>query len=232
MKNVNLLIIIGTIMFTQIASAENAADETINIFDTVSDVEGNIYKTVKIGDQVWLGENLRSTQFQDGSTINTAFTPSDDESKLLQYGRLYDWHDVSDTRNICPVGWRVASDDDWKVLEKYIGMSDEDLNKTGWRGDKDIAITLKESQANSMFKEFEPSQVNKFNLSVKPAGIKWKNWYFVQGMYAEIWTSTSATEKEAYNRTFAHSFWNWHKGDIYRSTLSKGYMFSVRCIKN
>ena len=226
-----IILSIGVFMLiSTIALAENKELNTLK--DTVEDVEGNIYHTVKIGDQVWLAENLRTTKFQDGSKIKTAFIPNDDEKNLLKYGRLYDWQDVADTRNICPVGWRVASDDDWKELEKTIGMSEEELDKIGWRGQNDIGVTLKEVQADTMFKKLDQSQVNRYNFFVRPAGIKWKYWYFVQGMYAEFWTGSEATKVEAYNRTFAHSWWNWHKGEIYRSSLAKTYMFSVRCVRS
>ena len=205
----------------------------INVLEgTVQDVEGNTYRTVKIGKQVWLAENLRSTKFQDGSKIKTAFIPDDDEQNLRKYGRLYDWHDVMDERNICPIGWRVASDDDWKELEKTIGISEVDVNKKGWRGERDIAITLKESQPDTLFKKFDQSKVNTYSFSATPAGVKLSRWYITQGMYTEFWTSSDATTKDAYNRTLAYSCWNLHKGEIRRTTISKNYMFSVRCIRN
>lgn len=199
--------------------------------DSVQDMEGNTYRTVQIGKQTWFAENLRSTKFQDGSIIKTAFIPGNDDKNLLKYGRLYDWHDVTDQRGLCPDGWRVATDQDWKELERTIGMSEEDLDKEGWRGDNDIGITLKEVQADTMFAKFDQSQVNRHGFFARPAGIRWKHWSFVQGMYAEFWTSSETTEDKAYNRTLAYSCWNPHKGEIYRSTLSKNYMFSVRCIK-
>ncbi|REL26205.1 hypothetical protein DXX93_06145 [Thalassotalea euphylliae] len=198
---------------------------------SVQDSEGNSYRTVKIGDQIWLAENLRSTKFQDGSAINTAFIPDDDENKLLTYGRLYNWHDVVDERNICPEGWRVATDADWQTLEKTIGMADADLNKEGWRGDNDLAITLKEAQPDSWFKKFDQSKVNQSRFSARPAGVKWGRFYLTQGIYTEFWTSTGATDKKAYNRTLVYPWWNPHKGEINRVKISKDYMFSVRCIK-
>lgn len=229
----NLILSIGVFMFIPTMSSANDINKALNkLEDTVQDMEGNTYRTVKIGKQVWLAENLRSTKFQDGSKLKTAFIANDDEKNLLKYGRLYDWHDVSDERNICPIGWRVASDDDWKELEKTIGMHEEDLNKKGWRGDDNIAITLKEAQSDSMLTKFAQSQVNKHNFFARASGIKWKRWYFVQGMYSEFWTSSDATAKDAYNRTLAYSWWSLHKGDIYRTSLSKDYMFAVRCIKN
>jgi len=220
-------------MLNLAASSAHGMNEELNIVEgTVQDMEGNTYRTVKIGNQEWLAENLRSTKFQDGSPISTAFIPKDDEKNLLKHGRLYNWHDVNDERNICPAGWRVASDDDWKALEKTIGISEKDLDKLGWRGDNDVAITLKASQPDTIFKKFDQSKVNKYQFFVTPAGVKIKNWYITQGIYTELWTSTNATEQEAFARTFAYSWWNAHKGEIRRETLNKDYMFSVRCIKN
>ncbi|MDG3086317.1 fibrobacter succinogenes major paralogous domain-containing protein [Vibrio hannami] len=200
--------------------------------EVVKDLEGNTYQTVKIGKQVWLAENLRSTKFQDGSKINSAFIPDDKEENLLKYGRLYDWHDVSDERNICPEGWRVATDEDWKELERSIGMSEEELHQKGWRGgDQDLGVQLKEAQSNGLFKKFDPSQINKHNFYARPAGVKWNGFYITQGAYTEFWTSSSATDKSAIIRTLAYSWWNAHKGEIRRATSSKDYMFSVRCVK-
>ncbi len=213
------------------ASANDINQELYKLEDTVQDMEGNTYRTVKIGNQVWLAENLRSTRFQDGSKVKTGFIPKDDEANLLKYGRLYDWHDVADERNICPVGWRVASDEDWKELERTLGMAEADLDKTGWRGDNDIANMLKEAQPESVFKKFDQSQVNKSRFFARPAGIKWNRFYITQGIYSEFWTSSDASSKDAYNRTLAYSWWNRNVGGIYRTTLSKNYMFSVRCIK-
>ena len=214
---------------TSTASDTNTAQSDNH--NTVQDSDGNVYRTVKIGGQVWLAENLRTVTFQDHSKVSTGYIPDDDESQLLTYGRLYNWQDVIDERNICPTGWRVASDDDWKALEKSIGISESELNKEGWRGENDIAITLKAAQPDTVFKKFEQSKVNRHHFSAQPAGVKLGNWYITQGMYTEFWTSSNATDKEAYARTLAYSWWNSHKGEIRRAKLKKSYMFSVRCVK-
>lgn len=216
-------------------STTSSANDTIyepgTLENTVQDVEGNTYRTVKIGDQIWLAENLRSTKFQDGSEIRTAFIPKDDEKNLMKYGRLYDWADVTDERNLCPVGWRVATDDDWKALEKSIGMAETDLDKKGWRGDGKLAHMLKEAQVSSLFSRVDQSLVNQTHFAATAAGVKWGRFYITQGLYSEFWTSTEASEKEAVNRTLAYSRWNKNKGNVYRSSLSKNYSFSVRCVK-
>jgi uncharacterized protein (TIGR02145 family) len=218
---------------SQLSNTQQAAQsfEQNSAQSLIQDIEGNVYRTVKIGDRVWLAENLRSTKFQDGTPVNTGFVPDDNDKNLSSYGRLYDWNDVSNSRNICPAGWRVASDEDWKSLEAAIGIAESDLDKEGWRGEKDVAITLKAAQPNTLFKRFDQSQVNKYKFSATPAGVKLGNWYITQGMYTEFWTSSNATEKEAFARTLAYSWWNSHKGEIRRTKLKKSYMLSVRCVK-
>ncbi|USI30148.1 fibrobacter succinogenes major paralogous domain-containing protein [Alteromonas macleodii] len=171
--------------------------------NTFQDVEGNRYKTVKIGKLEWFAENLRATQFQDGSPVDSGFIPKDDEKNLLKYGRLYHWQDVNDERKLCPYGWRIATDADWQEMERAIGVAQSELAK-----------------------------VNQFQFGATAAGVKIGNWYITQGMYTEFWTSTSATDKEAYARTLAYSWWNSHKGEIRRAKLNKDYMFSVRCVRD
>lgn len=220
-----VLIVVGI----QVRSIEAQEDFLVSN-NVVKDYDGNVYETVLIGSQVWLSENLRSERFQDGSKIDTAFIPDDDSSKLSAHGRLYSWHDVADRRNICPVGWRVATDEDWKALERAIGLDEDEVDDKGWRGDG-AALSLKANQSKSIFDRFDSSIVNQVKFNARPSGIKWKRWYFAQGMYSEFWTGSSATENKAYNRTLAYSWWSPQKGKIYRSALSKDYMFSVRCIK-
>ena len=230
MKNVFVIFFVFMVGHSM-SFASNVNEALYKLEDTVQDSEGNVYRTVKIGDQTWLAENLRSTQYQDGSKIETAFIPGDKQENLLRYGRLYNWHDVSDERNICPVGWRGATDEDWKTLERTIGISEQDVNAEGWRGDDDIAITLKQSQPNTLFKSFDQARVNQHQFFARPAGVKEGSWYLTQGMYTEFWTSSDATDKSAYARTLAYSCWNTHKGEIRRAKLTKTYMFSVRCVK-
>lgn len=244
MKTLTLMFRACLLMVT--TSVNGASDESNNwqekqlrkkaSIDTVQDSyvrdhEGNEYRTVTIGKQTWLAENLRVTQFQDGSKVNSGFIPDDNENNLLKFGRLYDWGDVSDIRNLCPSGWRVATDKDWQKLERSVGIAESELNTLGWRGSDDIAITLKAEQSNTIFKQFDQTLVNKFNFSATPAGVKLGKWYITQGMYTEFWTSSNANDREAFARTLAYSWWNSHKGEIRRAKLTKSHMFSVRCVK-
>lgn len=108
----------------------------------VWDADGNEYPTIAIGNQVWMGANLRTTQYSDGTTIptgldNTAWSQAtegayaiyphsmvegvnSDEEMVETYGKLYNFYAVSDPRGLCPAGWRVATADDYDELVMYV----------------------------------------------------------------------------------------------------------------
>lgn len=103
--------------------------------EIVSDADGNEYNTVKIGTQIWIVENLKTTKYRNGDAIPVVISDSDwrnlttgacciyrdDESIVEKYGRLYNWYAVNDNRNIAPEGWHVATYADWSVLTNYLG---------------------------------------------------------------------------------------------------------------
>ena len=106
----------------------------------VTDIDGNAYKTVKIGNQVWMAENLRTTHYRNGDPILTTvpdtldyrsevepkylFVFNNDEKKAPIYGRLYTWFVATDSRNICPEGWHIPTIEEYKILDAVCG-SDE-----------------------------------------------------------------------------------------------------------
>lgn len=102
--------------------------------ETVTDIDGNIYNTVKIGDQVWMVENLKTTRFRDGTALHKVTDKSEwsnlrtsgycdygnNQENANIYGRLYNGYAVIDSRYLAPSGWRIASDSDWTKLEKHL----------------------------------------------------------------------------------------------------------------
>lgn len=112
--------------------------------DTVTDIDGNVYHTVKIGTQTWLVENLKTTKYRNGDpipnvTTNTewnnlttgAYSNYDNNSSYADtYGRLYNWYAVNDSRNIAPDGWHVATDAEWTTLLSEVGSKDK-LKESG-----------------------------------------------------------------------------------------------------
>lgn len=106
----------------------------------VRDIEGNLYKTVHIGVQEWMAENLKVTKFNNGKIIpqkqkGTSWKDvkdiawgnfSDNESENKLYGKLYNGYVIrsSTNLNICPIGWRIPKNEDWEVLSKYLSNFD------------------------------------------------------------------------------------------------------------
>jgi uncharacterized protein (TIGR02145 family) len=103
----------------------------------VTDYDGNVYQIVLIGGQCWMMENLKVTHYRNGDPIphvpnigewyglsSGAYCDyNNDPGNVETYGRLYNWYAVDDSRNIAPEGWHVPTDDEWKQLEMYLGMS-------------------------------------------------------------------------------------------------------------
>lgn len=133
--------------------AEGCLNQLVMVFDDYS------YPVVQIGNQCWFKESLRSTHFANGESIagnlsasewSTTVTAAqavygeagspcfggacDPVSNLMNYGRLYNWYAVDDARGLCPSGWHVPTDADWKNLEMELGLSQSDADAMGWRG--------------------------------------------------------------------------------------------------
>lgn len=124
--------------------------------NSVKDIDGNKYSTVKIGSQIWMKENLKTTRFRNGDLIGTT-APSTlviedmespiyqwayegNESNVAAHGRLYTWYAATDSRNVCPTGWHVPSDAEWTTLTGYLIKNGYGYG-TGYEG-MDIAKSL------------------------------------------------------------------------------------------
>lgn len=104
-------------------------------YGTVTDIEGNIYKTITIGTQTWMAENLRTRKYRNGgqitkvsdaaqwSSLNTEVYSEcyNNNNYSKTYGLLYNWYAVNDIRNLTPIGWHVPTDDEWNTLINYLG---------------------------------------------------------------------------------------------------------------
>ncbi|MGB4293792.1 MAG: FISUMP domain-containing protein, partial [Bacteroidales bacterium] len=99
----------------------------------MNDVDGNRYKVIMIGNQLWMAENLRTTKYNDGTPIplvtdNTAWSNltspgycwyDNNSTNKDTYGALYNWYTVN-TGKLCPSGWHVPSDDEWTIMQNYL----------------------------------------------------------------------------------------------------------------
>lgn len=115
---------------------------------TMTDQDGNVYKTVKIGNQWWMAENLKVTHYRNGDAIPEITSNSEgaglstgarcvydnNESNAATYSYLYNWYAVDDSRDIAPAGWHVPTDEEWKELEIALGMSQSEADGSADRG--------------------------------------------------------------------------------------------------
>jgi uncharacterized protein (TIGR02145 family) len=113
----------------------NCKKEDSNI---ITDIDGNTYHKITLGSQVWMLENLNVTHYNNGDSIpnvTDSATWVNLESgaycnyhnfpeNAITYGRLYNWYAVNDSRDLCPTGWHVATEDDWNLLTDYLGGED------------------------------------------------------------------------------------------------------------
>ncbi len=215
------------------------------------DIDKNIYRTVKIGDQIWMADNLNVTRYPGGSRIRlvedkktwydfalytSAFCWYDNYvSTGSVYGALYTWpaamhviDAVSDTQGsiqgVCPDGWHLPSDSEWKQLEMYLGMSQADADTTGWRG-TDEGGKLK--SAGTVYWESPNTGTNETGFNAYGGGWRYGAGYDKDfGKSGIFWSSSLAADQGWMRRLDNNS------SRIYRNYTGLYEGHSVRCVKN
>ncbi len=197
----------------------------IVITSALTDIDGNLYKTVKIGTQVWMAENLKVTHYRDGIAIPNVTDNSiwisitsgamcyynNDSGNAETYGALYNWYAVDDSRNIAPAGWHIPTDAEWTKLTDYLGGEYVAANKlkstTGWN-----------SNGNG---------TDEVAFCALPAGyrVSFYSSFYDVGSYADFWSATETNTSSAWYRSLDYSY-----DAIGRSYGSKQNGFSLRCI--
>ncbi|MGA1977669.1 MAG: FISUMP domain-containing protein [Bacteroidales bacterium] len=211
---------------------ENPLKETRNPVekDYITDSrDGQQYKTVKIGSQVWMAENLRTTSLNDGQTIpmvtdNAAWSAStspafcwyknDEVSYKPVYGALYNWYAVN-TGRLCPEGWHVPTDAEWTALITYLG------------GESVAGGKLKETGRIHWISPNEGA-TNESGFTALPGGSRLGTGSFYFMVFSGLWWSaTDSYSSLAWLRSM-----HYDQSSVRRSTYGKRSGFSVRCIKD
>ncbi len=210
----------------------------VSATDTMTDQDGNVYLTVKIGDQWWMAENLRVTHYRNGDPIanvssNSVWADHDtgaycayDNKEVIAdtYGYLYNWHAASDSRNIAPSGWRVPTEEDWKTMEKSIGLSNTEANDTGYRG-TDEGGKLK-TKGTKYWKDPNKGATNEYGFSSLGGGFRTPFGDSGLRENAYFWSATEDSDKTS-----------WYRGlhtnltQINRGTELKNAGFQIRLIR-
>jgi uncharacterized protein (TIGR02145 family) len=199
--------------------------------ETIEDIDGNIYKIVKVGDQWWMAANLKTTRYSNGDSIGTTTLDTLDisetsipkfqwvyagkESNVTTFGRFYTWYAATDSRNICPDGWKVPSDMEWKMLIDFLGEG----TIAGGRL-KIAGITYWQSP--------NIGATNSNGFSALPGGYRsYNGTYYDLGSYGYWWSS-----KEGGKRLAQYLTLGYKSKAVASYNVDKAYGFSVRCIKS
>ena len=208
--------------------------------DTVTDIDGNIYETVQIGDQLWMAENLKVTHYQNSDEIPYIYNDpqygayinySNNTDNVGVYGRLYNWFAVNDERGLCPDNWHVPSDDEFKSLEMYLGMSESETNGEGLRG-TDEGGKLKE-EGNEHWDIPNTGATNETGFTALPGGNRRYETYTNQEIFSGLnrygffWSSSEVYTVNAWYRVFSFDY-----SESNRYHLSKTNAFSIRCVED
>ena len=199
--------------------------------EVIKDREGNMYKIVKIGDQVWMAENLNVSTFRNGDSISEAQSIKDwvvlgskrqpawcyyqnDPENGKKYGKLYNWYVVNDPRGLAPEGWHVPTDAEWQKLIDYLGGGSVAGGK--------MKDTTNWSSPNT-------GATNESGFSALPSGSRdfGGGSYNNAGSSAYFWSSTEIIRDYA---------WHWNldyfNAGAYLHNINERYGFSVRCVKD
>jgi len=202
-------------------------------FSEVTDADGNVYQTIKIGDQIWMQENLKTTKYNDGTPIpngieNHAWLNLADSycfhSNTLnnknKYGALYNWKAVI-TGKLCPKGWHIPNDAEWTVLVNMLG------------GENNAGGKMKEIMSDDNVSSWTAPNVgatNESGFSARAVGHREPTGGFSSvGKDCFFWTSTEdvANKTWAWCRTLSND-----NTTIGRFSISKASGVSVRCVKD
>ncbi len=220
------------------------SDKTIAFnFIACTDADNNNYPVVEIGNQVWMAENLQTTTYNDGDIIGTThgFFPIQCELEpKYQWprnlgpgpfvdgsGRLYTWFAATDSRNICPVDWHVPTDGEWKTLEMFLGMTQEQADSIGLRGTNQGSQLKSSTKWYREGRPINPNGTNSSGFTALPNG-----YCNSHGVIEGVLSSGTWWSSESLN-----GFYNAWERTMYSSSmkLSRGslrtfYGFSVRCL--
>jgi uncharacterized protein (TIGR02145 family) len=222
------VILLGLLVMLQSGCKKDSSTEQQVSKSTVTDIDGNVYNTVKIGTQVWMAENLKTTKYRNGDSIPnvndgglwSALTSgaycnyNNDLTTGKTYGHLYNWTAVTDSRNIAPVGWHVPSDAEYDTLISYLGTTEAGgkLKGTG----------------TTYWNSPNKGATNETGFNALPGGDRSNTGTFhYMGLYACWWCTKEYSASDGWEYVLTAN-----SSGVIKMNFSKGLGLSVRCIKD
>ena len=215
-------------------------------YGTMVDQEGNTYKTIVIGSQEWMAENLKTSIYSNGDPIPNVINANvwgvlntgawvhynNDSQYECPYGKLYNWYAVSDLRNVCPNGWHVPSVVEWSNLIIYIDPNANVGNDINTAGGKMKSTGLQywnspnlEASNESGFSGLAGGQRSNYGVD-----------FYYLGDWGLWWSSTIVDEVDMINSAWGcdlnNNYMQYYGGYASKNRYDKGNGLSVRCIKD
>ena len=196
---------------------------SFNCGDPLTDArDSETYGTVEIGNQCWMSENLNYTP-----SSGNFWCYDNIPANCTTYGSLYDWNTASNNtssstnpsgvQGVCPTGWHLPSDAEWKELEMELGMSQTDADGIGWRG----------TNEGDQLKTSSWGGNNSSNFTALPGMWRTASGGFGVGSTLGLFWSSTETGPNAWRRVLSSS-----QSDVFRNIFGKGFGYSVRCVKD
>jgi uncharacterized protein (TIGR02145 family) len=197
-------------------------------YGAMTDQDGNVYKTITIGTQTWMAENLRTTKYNDGTSITNVTSASEwgdlttgaycnynnttSNDTIATYGRLYNWSTVN-TGKLAPKGWHVPTDAEWTTLTTYLG--------------REPGSKLKETGITHWFRP-NTGATNESGFTSLPGGIRFSYGAFRSfGSYGYWWSTTELQPTRPYCRVMGYA-----DSSIGRWDDNSEMGYSVRCVRD
>jgi uncharacterized protein (TIGR02145 family) len=200
---------------------------------TVTDIDGNTYNTVQIGNQVWMSENLKTSRYRNGGSIPYVVGNADwqalttgawsnydhDAANDPIYGKLYNWYTtLGDT--LCPTGWGVPTDAEWTILTTYLGG-------------ESVAGGKMKSIGTAYWSSPNTGATNESGFSVLPGGFRYDvgSFNYIRN-YAFFWSATEYDVNGAWIRYLYSSNGYVNRGLSGINNYNKSVGASVRCLRD
>ena len=201
-------------------------------YGTLTDQNGNIYKTITIGTQTWMAENLRARTYRNGDSVPVVssndtwkglktgacctYNNLTDLDAIATHGRLYNWYAVNDSRGLAPPGWHIPSDAEWSTLVQFLG------------GETVAGGKLKET-GQTHWQSPNAGATNSSGFTALPSG---RREYF-DGTFLNLTFNTFWWSSTAYDINYAwYRYLNYDVPNAYRANFHEPYGFAVRCVKD
>lgn len=221
-------------------SISNTVIITLSPTEPVTDVDGNVYQTKLIGDQIWMTENLRVTHYRNGNEIQHVTSNSEwnsinsgaycfynnDSTNVDLYGIIYNWRVIC--MNVAPTGWHIPTEQEIMELEMYLGMDEDLVHNLGFRGTNEGSKLCGEADLWNDGELENDFDFNSSGFKLLPGGYRGFIGEFSDlGICGYFWTSTESS----YDTKFFRKF-NYNETDIYKNTTYMRMGYSIRCVKD